>query len=142
MIFYSEKVNGFFDDKFKDAYETAGSWPEDAIEVSAETHQEFGINQPPDGKQRCFSRGKFKWVKEVISLENMKVSANLWRTAMLNKTDGIVARHRDQIDMEEDTTLTGAEFKELLQFRKSIRDWPDEKTYPKTRPSTPTSITT
>ncbi|WPJ20652.1 tail fiber assembly protein [Pseudomonas phage vB_PF_Y1-MI] len=141
MIFYSEKVNAFFDDNFKEAYEKANSWPEDAVEVSSEIHQEFGIDQPPEGKQRCFSRGKFKWVREVISLEDMKVSANLWRMSMLEKTDGIVSRHRDQLDMEEDTTLSGEEFKELLQFRKALRDWPDHRTYPKTRPSVPVSIT-
>lgn len=46
------------------------------------------------------------------------------RDSLIARTDWLVQRHRDEIDMQRATTLTPAAFAELLQYRQSLRDLP------------------
>lgn len=45
------------------------------------------------------------------------------RNALLAETDWLVTRHRDEKDEGSGTTLTAKQFKELLRYRKALRDW-------------------
>lgn len=60
MYFYSADNNAFYDDELKDAYLAAGSWPNDAVEVSNEVFVEF-ISTPPAGKVRAPVDGLPAW---------------------------------------------------------------------------------
>lgn len=46
------------------------------------------------------------------------------RDKKLDECQWMVNRHRDQVDNSESTSLSGAEYTELLTFRKSLRDLP------------------
>ena len=46
------------------------------------------------------------------------------RDRTLMQTDSLVTRHRDQLDNSETTTLSAAEYTELLNYRKALRDFP------------------
>ncbi|MBV6750415.1 phage tail assembly chaperone [Pseudomonas chlororaphis] len=60
-----------------------------------------------------------------LSLLEQKAFARKWRDDVLRQTDGLVARHRDQVDVGTPTTLTVEQFRELLVYRQTLRDWPN-----------------
>lgn len=52
------------------------------------------------------------------------------RDALLNDTQWLVQRHRDQIEVGEQTTLTNEEYKALLTYRQALRDVTLQKDFP------------
>ncbi|WP_445494347.1 phage tail assembly chaperone [Pseudomonas sp. 8(2025)] len=62
-----------------------------------------------------------------------------WRSAELYATDGVVARHRDQVEAGATTTLRGDQYKELQAYRQALRDWPQSSDFPDVqhRPAAP-----
>ncbi|NTZ70593.1 phage tail protein [Pseudomonas protegens] len=62
-----------------------------------------------------------------------------WRSAELYATDGVVARHRDQVEAGATTALLGDQYKELQAYRQALRDWPQSADFPdvQRRPSAP-----
>lgn len=60
--FFSPSKNAFYADEFRAAYEAAGSWPKDLVEVSFEAFSEFSLKPAPAGKERAFKRNKLVWV--------------------------------------------------------------------------------
>ena len=61
------------------------------------------------------------------------------RDALLGECDWYAMRHRDQADNSETTSLSGAEYTELLNYRKALRDWPSDEVdiYDRTAPTKP-----
>lgn len=60
---YSATNNAFYPPELKRAYEAAGTWPDDAIEVSDEEWQTYGKGEQPAGKQRGTDEtGRLSWV--------------------------------------------------------------------------------
>lgn len=61
------------------------------------------------------------------------------RDSLLTECDCIVIRHRDQIENSETTSLSGAEYTDVLNYRKELRDWPSTETniYARTAPTKP-----
>lgn len=51
QYFYSASVNGFMPGEQKEIYVAAGTWPDDAVEVSGEIFNEY-TQTPPAGKMR------------------------------------------------------------------------------------------
>jgi hypothetical protein len=47
------------------------------------------------------------------------------RTSYLISTDWIVIRHRDEVELGVQTTITQEEYTELLKYRKYLRDLPE-----------------
>ena len=48
-----------------------------------------------------------------------------WNTKLeqqLLQTDWLVTRHRDQVELGIETSMTADEYKELLEFRQNLRD--------------------
>lgn len=66
----------------------------------------------------------------------------VWRNSELQSTEWLVARHRDEQDIGSGTTLTTAQFAELLGYRQALRDWPQGDDFPlsQSRPVAPTWI--
>jgi len=63
------------------------------------------------------------------------------RNHALATTDWFVHRHRDEIDAESTTTLTAAEYKDLLSYRQALRDLTAQKKFPNVDlPKIPDSI--
>jgi len=61
------------------------------------------------------------------------------RDSLLAECDWMASRHRDQTDNSETTDLSGAEYTELLNYRKALRDWPTDEAdiYARTAPAKP-----
>lgn len=49
---YSPSHDAFYADNLRHDYERAGSWPGDAVEVTDEEWQTFGLGAPPNGHRR------------------------------------------------------------------------------------------
>ncbi|MNE99140.1 hypothetical protein D3C80_1977680 [compost metagenome] len=53
-----------------------------------------------------------------------------WRDGQLAATDGVVARHRDELEAVATTTLTPAQYSVLQQYRQALRHWPESGEFP------------
>lgn len=62
-----------------------------------------------------------------------------WRNQVLASTEWLVARHRDELETERPTTLTAEQYKQLQDYRRGLRDWPELAGFPLTenRPVAP-----
>ncbi|MFV2945261.1 phage tail assembly chaperone [Pseudomonas japonica] len=63
----------------------------------------------------------------------------LWRDAELARVAWLRDRHRDEVDLQLDTTLTAEQFVELLGYMQALRDWPTATGFPEPadRPAVP-----
>lgn len=53
-----------------------------------------------------------------------------WRDGELASLMWLRERHRDQLEISVDTTLTGEQFTELLHYMQDLRDWPQSPDFP------------
>ncbi len=62
-----------------------------------------------------------------------------WRDRALETASDIRDRHRDELELERPTTLTGGQFKELLVYIQALREWPQSSDFPDSqhRPTPP-----
>lgn len=70
---------------------------------------------------------------------SMTVEERKWRDDELTSVMWLRERHRDQSEIGTATTLTGEQFKELLVYMQTLRDWPQSPDFPqiKHRPVAP-----
>ena len=52
------------------------------------------------------------------------------RDSLIERTDWLVQRHRDEKDMNRPTTMSGEAFAELLEYRQTLRDFPVAEGFP------------
>jgi len=64
------------------------------------------------------------------------------RDRQIESVKWVRERHRDELDLGVNTTLTAPQFSELLVYIQSLRDWPESKDFPaqEKRPSEPNWI--
>ncbi|MCP3788926.1 MULTISPECIES: phage tail assembly chaperone [Pseudomonas] len=74
--------------------------------------------------------------------EMMAASERIWRDRELAASDGMVARHRDELESELKPSLLKQHYAELQTYRKRLRDWPQSGKFPQEehRPEAPTWI--
>jgi len=62
-----------------------------------------------------------------------------WRDRVISTTEWIVTRHRDEVDMGQETMITPEQFSEVLRYRQALRDWPTVEGFPNVdlRPNPP-----
>lgn len=86
---------------------------------------------------------------EALSLANppptdgqLQTAERKWRDGVISSTEWLVTRHRDELDMQQATTLTAEQFTALLTYRQALRDWPQSEAFPDTqqRPIAPAWI--
>ncbi|WP_157956925.1 tail fiber assembly protein [Salinicola aestuarinus] len=79
--YFSPSKSVFLAAEFRDSYETAGSWPDDAVPVSAEEFKEYGAkaNGKPEGKvMGAGQNGRPAWVdKPALSLAELSAQKNI-----------------------------------------------------------------
>jgi hypothetical protein len=56
--------------------------------------------------------------------------ARVWRDAEIVRVTWLRDRHRDEVDMGADTTLTAGQYAELMAYIKALRDWPATPDFP------------
>lgn len=67
----------------------------------------------------------------------------VWRDQRLSETDGVVTRHRDELEEGRETTLTPTQYTELQAYRRALRNWPEAGEFPLIahRPTVPPWLT-
>ncbi|MCU0092216.1 phage tail assembly chaperone [Pseudomonas koreensis] len=114
--------------------------PEDAVEISAELHRELLAGQTAG---QVIVRGADGYPMLIESLppseDALAAVERIWRDQRLTETDGVVTRHRDEVDEGLSTTLTPEQYAELQEYRRALRYWPEAGEFPlaEHRPSPP-----
>jgi hypothetical protein len=74
-----------------------------------------------------------------LTAEQLEAAERAWRDGELIRTEWLIARHRDEVDMTNPTTLSAEQYGELLAWRQLLRDWPESAAFPDAagRPSPP-----
>lgn len=135
MILYSKSTGGF--------YKLAENAfiPKDAVEISGEDHLSL-LEGPANGKMITANKKGYPVLVDPPPLSQEILTANErdWRSQQLTATDGVVTRHRDELEEGAETTLSTAQYTELQVYRRSLRNWPEAGEFPliEHRPSAPT----
>lgn len=66
-------------------------------------------------------------------------AARAWRDAEIVRITWLRDRHRDEVEISVETTLTAEQYAELLAYIKALRDWPATAEFPaeESRPVVP-----
>lgn len=116
--------------------------PLDAKELSEERYQAV-IANPERGKARSHDSEGLPILIDladvVLSPEEQAARERAWRDAQVSETEWLVNRHRDELDLSQTTTLSVELYGELLDYRQSLRDWPQSMEFPNPeyRPTAP-----
>jgi hypothetical protein len=104
--------------------------PGDAIEIS-ESVFELVIANPEQGRVRAHDEKGLPYLVDVpVVMPEPGVTERAWRDAELSSVIWLRDRHRDQLDIGSDTTLTVEQFAELLLYMQALRDWPQSADFP------------
>jgi len=72
-----------------------------------------------------FDNERFSAPPQVDVSPDLKTDAQRqWRTAELAATDWLVTRHRDELDIGAQPTLSSKQFSKLQAWRQALRNWP------------------
>ncbi|MFK0086489.1 phage tail assembly chaperone [Pseudomonas sp. NPDC090755] len=79
------------------------------------------------------------FLESPIDEQSLADAERMWRDSVLDATEWLVARHRDEQLLARETTLTPEQHTELLACRQSLRDWPQSESFPNSdyRPPVP-----
>lgn len=113
--------------------------PADAVAISEALYLSV-IGNPPPGKVRAHDdRGLPYLVDAPVPVPDLEVQEREWRDSELIAVMGMRDRHRDQLEIEVETTLTAEQFRELLVYIQALRDWPQSPDFPalEQRPAAP-----
>jgi len=74
-----------------------------------------------------------------LTFKQLAANERAWRDTELSRTEWLVARHRDEIEIGLATTISANQYRELLAWRQLLRDWPASAEFPATddRPQEP-----
>lgn len=133
--FYSAQTGCCYLDKL-------GKIPADAIEIPDAIYDAV-IRNPAPGKVRSHdSQGLPVLVDAPEVVIDLESHERAWRDAELASVMWLRERHRDQVEISEQTTLTAEQFAELLVYMQALRDWPQSPDFPaiEQRPAAPAWI--
>ncbi|MGE8178905.1 phage tail protein [Pseudomonas fluorescens] len=134
-MFYSADTRGFY------SHETHGDTiPLDAVEI---TDEQYGALLEGQSIGKLITGGEDGYPVLVDpppqSPEFFAAIERAWRDGQLAVTDGVVSRHRDELEEGSETTLTPTQYAELQAYRRALRNWPEAGEFPliEHRPSAP-----
>ena len=114
--------------------------PEDAVEIT-EDNYEAVIANPEPGKVRSHDKNGLPILIDPLpaTAEELAAIERSWRDLAIERVKWIRERYRDEVDMGASTTISPAQFSELLEYIQSLRDWPESKDFPEAtkRPTRP-----
>jgi peptidyl-tRNA hydrolase len=137
-MFSSKSARGFVDGVINT------SIPADAVEISAERHAELMAGQLAGMVIEWGDDGLPVLVAAQLPTdEELAIAERAWRDAQIVASDGVVARHRDEVESGSVTTLTSDQYIELQAFRRALRNWPEAGEFPlaEHRPAAPLWLT-
>ncbi|UVL97950.1 phage tail assembly chaperone [Pseudomonas atacamensis] len=133
-MYFSKTTEGFYDSAIH------AVMPKDVVEITAAEHAELMAGQANGKLISCGENGyPLLLDPPPVSDEVLVLYERAWRDGQLSATDGVVSRHRDELEDAQETTLTTEEYSELQAYRRALRNWPEAGEFPLTdhRPSPP-----
>ncbi|ELK4817151.1 TPA: tail fiber assembly protein [Pseudomonas aeruginosa] len=128
---FSPSRAAFYPVALREVYEAGEGWPEDGVSVRTELYEQMLAGQEAGMRIAADASGQPVLVDPPPLTEAERVTkARTWRDAQLAQTDGMVARHRDERDLGNDTTLQPEQFVEVMNYRAALRNWPDDPAFP------------
>lgn len=126
-LFSSKTTGGFYDDSIHSAEQI----PLDAVEIPQKLHAALHEGQSM-GKRVSSSEDGYPILIDPPeqSSESFAALERIWRDGQLVMTDGMVARHRDELEGDSETTLSVEQYLELQGYRRALRSWPEGKEFP------------
>jgi hypothetical protein len=105
--------------------------PEDALEITPAYHAEL-VAGPSQGKVIAWGDDGYPFLTDPPppSPEELAAVERAWRNALLATTDGVVTRHRDELEEGIETTLSAQQYIDLQNFRRQLRNWPQGTEFP------------
>ncbi|WP_413794239.1 MULTISPECIES: phage tail assembly chaperone [unclassified Pseudomonas] len=101
------------------------------IEISDEDHA--ALFEPRQGR-KIIGRGPdgFPQLQDpsLPTLAELSLVERAWRNRQLSLTDGMVTRHRDELEDGTETTLSVEQYAELQAYRRILRNWPEAGEFP------------
>lgn len=64
------------------------------------------------------------------TVEELESAERTWRDLQLSLSDGVVTRHRDELEEGIAATLTAEQYSALQGYRRQLRDWPQGADFP------------
>lgn len=127
--------------------ETGGFYPEEpygdavgkeCVELSQEAYQALR-DEIDQGKEIKAVNGWPQAFERVIPPDQLIVFERNWRDSEIRSTEWLVARHREEQELELAPTLNAEQFPMLLSYRQALRDWPQASSFPssESRPIAP-----
>jgi hypothetical protein len=113
--------------------------PADAVEIPEALYLSV-IGNPAPGKVRAHDEQGLPYLVDApVQLSDLEAQERQWRDSELMTATGMRDRHRDQLEIEVETTLTAEQFRELLLYMQALRDWPQSPYFPviEQRPAAP-----
>ncbi|MFW9080398.1 phage tail protein [Pseudomonas sp. P2757] len=105
--------------------------PDDAVAISAELHAHLLAGQASGQMIAWGEDGKPALIDAPpLPLAELETVERIWRNSRLAATDGVVTRHRDELEEGMPTTLTQAQYIEVQAYRRLLRGWPEAGEFP------------
>lgn len=114
--------------------------PSDIVEVSQDVFEAMTEARSNGMRLIADSDGQPIAIERLApTTAEMAENERLWRDGEIITSEWIVARHRDEVDMDQETMITPEQFSELLRYRQALRDWPTVEGFPNVdlRPNPP-----
>ena len=121
----SKSTQGFYDPSIHTVI------PADALEITDEYHAEL-LRGCSGGKTIVWGDDGYPLLADPSppSAEALAEIERAWRDQRLAETDGVVSRHRDELEAASSTTLTAEQYIELQAYRQHLRKWPEAGEFP------------
>jgi len=95
--FFSAKTKGFYPEALMQDYESAGTLPEDIVEISGEEYETY-CGMPPAGKKLGSSDGRPAWVDiPPLSQDELVAQVSTEKTARLREANTITQPWQTQL---------------------------------------------
>lgn len=111
--------------------------PPDAQEITEERYLEVLAN-PARGKVRGHDAEGLPILIDPPP-EDLAIPERVWRDGEILRVQWLRDRHRDEMEIGRDTTLSAGQFAQLLAYIQDLRDWPQLPDFPNqnSRPEAP-----
>lgn len=123
MYYFSPATRGFYRSDIH-----GENIPEDVKELTDAQYQALMPDAKPNTVILSDADG---WPQRVEIALDEPASERDWRNSELLRFDWVVARHREERELNVKSTLSDEEFVLLLHLRQQLRDWPTTAGFPK-----------
>lgn len=126
MIYYCSKSNGFYLSQLH-----GDSIPKGAIEITEKKYEELKTGQA-DGKVITSNEAGHPILanQPPLSKKQHEASVRVARDEAIATSMWIVERHRSEVYIGAETTMTEQQYIQLLTYHQDLRDWPAKPGWP------------